>query len=210
MKKITSFFLFLIVLASIFSSCDRTGPGNDTDTGTSEGEIIEIDISKYTLIRPEFPSETLLAAVVQMKKDIDSKFGVSIGINDDWVKRGTEPDDAAYEILVGMTNRRQSSEVLSQIEGAAFKIAVVGNKIVIIGTNDAATVDGVKYFMENYITRSESVVIFLPESYTSGQYDMISLVSGRECKYTVIYREGLDNTRVQATMTATTTKCSLL
>ncbi|NLW73461.1 MAG: MBL fold metallo-hydrolase [Clostridiales bacterium] len=194
MRKITSFFLFLIVLASIFSSCDRTGPGNDTDTGTSEGEIIEIDISKYTLIRPEFPSETLLAAVVQMKKDIDSKFGVSIGINDDWVKRGTEPDDAAYEILVGMTNRRQSSEVLSQIEGAAFKIAVVGNKIVIIGTNDAATVDGVKYFMENYITRSESVVIFLPESYTSGQCDMISLVSGRECKYTVIYREGLDNT----------------
>ncbi len=192
MKRIPVFLLCLIMLVASLASCNQTGPQTDTETG--EEDIIEVDITKYTLIRPEFLSNTLLRAVVQMKKDIDSRLGISIKLKDDWVMRGTEPDDEEYEILIGATNRRQTGEVLSQIEGSAYRIAVVGHKIVIIGTNDAATVDGLKYFMDTYVGASQNGVISLPKSYTSAQYNMIELVSGGKCRYSVVYKEGLDNT----------------
>ena len=122
MKRFTAILLCLIMIAAQITSCNKAGSGAGTETETGIEDIFEIDITKYTLIRPEFLSQTLLGAVVQMKKDIDSKFGISIGIKDDWVKRGTEPDDMAYEILIGATNRRQTGEVLSQMEGPAAEL----------------------------------------------------------------------------------------
>ena len=80
------------------------------------------------------------------------------------------------------------------MEGPGYRIAVMGNKIVIIGTNDAATIDALKYFMDTYISASQNGIIALPKSYSGGQYEIMELVSGGKCRYSVVYREGLDNT----------------
>ncbi len=192
-RKILALFLCLMLISTLLVSC-KTPSGTPEDS-TGESTTVEIDLTKYSLIRAELLSKVLLDEVVDMKKDIDAATGGSIHLAEDWVRDLSEIDDEAYEILVGATNRPQSSEVLAKIEGSAFSVAIVGNKIVIIGTNDAATADGVRYFMDTYVKASQNGIITLDKglSYTSEQYSAVELVADGKSKYNIVYSDKLDN-----------------
>ncbi len=192
-KKILALFLCFIVISTLLVSCNKPAGGAEDSVG--ESATVEIDITKYSLIRAEILSERLLAEIINMKKDIDTVTGGSIFLSEDWVRDPSEIDDEAYEILIGATNRPQSSEVLEKIEGAAFSVAMVGNKIVIIGTNDAATADGVRYFIDTYVKTSQNGIITLAQGlfYTSEQYSTVELVADGKSRYSIVYSDKLDN-----------------
>ncbi len=190
-KKFLYLFLCLLMVVSVLAACK-------TPSVQDEGPVVEIDLSHYKIIYPQKLSTTLLAAATQMKKNINSQTGAAIMLEDDWLKAGTEPDDAAYEILIGVTNRHQSADVQAALSGACYAIEIVGNKIVIVGTNETITADGVNYFIEKYIKTSVNAgngKIKLPETlkYISEQYRVVSLIEDGKCKYEVIYNDDLDN-----------------
>lgn len=208
MKRTLAFILCLVMLIGALASCnsdngDTTGDTSAADAettvadGTFTGDPIDVVVSNYTVIRSSNSSATVTAAAVQLKKDIDSLTGGSVKISEDWVRDESQIDDAAYEILVGTTNRKQSSEVAQKLSGAQFAIEVVGNKIVIIGSNDYIVSDAVNYFVENYVKPTAGDGKFtLPGivTYLSDEYKLINLIENKKCLYSVVYNDKLDNT----------------
>lgn len=204
--RILALTLCLVTLIPALLSCDsRTSP-NDPAAVTTEvrgteqlsGNLLAIDFSTYTLVRPEVCSSTLLSAASQLKKSIDSITGADLAIKDDFVKKGTELPDDAREIVVGATNRPQSTDALAGLSGDSFVIAVMGSRIVINGTTDYIIAQGMNYFVENYVrpnvTGIASISLDSGLRFVSSPYSSVSLIQGGKCRYTVVYSSELDPT----------------
>lgn len=143
-----------------------TESDTDTDADTeSESEedteipVEDISLSDYTLIRPDKASERLLDAISDFYGSLIMLTGKSNLFTTDYVPKGESVDPEALEILIGHTNRPETQQVLSEISGDEYAVAVVGKKIVITGKTDSVTVAAVDYFIENYLGEdSEGVV----------------------------------------------------
>ena len=66
-------------------------------------------------------------------------------------------DMSEYEILVGSTNRPESSAVIDSLEAGDFAVRTVGKKLVIAGKDSAATVEAIGWFIDNFVTGRESL-----------------------------------------------------
>lgn len=209
MKRLLAALLCLLAILALLVGCnndsgkqpqDSTTPADGTTNadGTTSAALDGnfVDVGVYQLIRSENASSSLIASAVQLKKDMDALTGTAIEIHDDWVRSGT-PDDEAYEILVGRTNRPQSEQVLASIDGNGYAIRTVGHKIVIVGSNDDITIDAVNFFFENYIKPTAGNGGFrIPEvlEVVNTGYTVIDMISNGKCRFDVVYREGLDAT----------------
>ena len=192
MKRSLALMLCFVMLVGALVSCNEDAPDDSSLTEDS----IDVVVNNYTIIRPSNASPTLIAAAVQLKKGIDSLTGGKVGLSEDWVRDESEIDEAAYEILVGSTNRKQSAEEAQKLSGARYAIEMVGNKIVITGTNDYMISDAVDYFIENYVKPTAGNGKFtLPDAfaYISDEYKTINLIKDKKCIYNVVYNDKLDN-----------------
>ena len=59
--------------------------------------------------------------------------------------------DSAKEVLIGNTNRTESQQVLSKIQGVGYALSVMQNKVVVVATHDVFLSDAVSAFVEKYI-----------------------------------------------------------
>lgn len=193
------------MLATLLAGCRRPSVTDDPDTSSSGSVDTEqplspensqlIDIGKYTIIRSESDiTNELLSAIIQLRNDIERLTGGSIG----WAADTASPaDDAAYEILIGRTDRPQSAEVLATIDGNGYAIRQVGNKIVIVGSSDTITADAVEYFCQSYVqlsADSEGFRVPLVLDVVKTDYRFIELIQDGRCLYDVVYNDGLDAT----------------
>ena len=189
-KNITAIIvpLLLAVLAVIFSSC---GPEE-----IPEIPKIELDLAGYTVIRPESASKNLISGALEVRKSLYA-FNESALISEDWLQPGVSPDDAAYEILVGKTNRPQSEEAMSGVgaDGAHYVVAAIGNKIVINGTNEDAVLLGVRYFIDELLPQAKEGKLTLDEGFChiSDALTVVNLVSDNKLTYNIVYSQKLDN-----------------
>lgn len=141
MKKITALLLTLAMLISALSLFSCNGGGNTpegSDSGslslgseTTGAEDPKIDLSVYTIIRPERATETEKSIYSSFYTALNKKTGLKIKFTDDFVREGTEFTEAEYEILLGKTNRKESAEALSGLRGSEYIITVIGKKVVI-------------------------------------------------------------------------------
>ncbi len=65
---------------------------------------------------------------------------------------GSEKNEPKYEILVGSTNRKETEAVYADLTDYSYAIRVVGNKIVLLGDSDTATVMAVEKFITTYLS----------------------------------------------------------
>ena len=120
MKRILALALCLLMIVGALASCKPSDGDVVADTTTpaeTEPPVnnVDIDLGSYVFIRPESTSAALLASAVQLRKDLEAAAGTTIKMDVDWLKPGTEADDAAYEILVGNTNRKQTAAALEKL-----------------------------------------------------------------------------------------------
>lgn len=184
--KNTIIFLFIILMTLKISSC-KESEGETKTSGIPE-PVVGLNIEEYKIVRGVNANTDVIGYVANFKKAIDVVTGGNISINDDWLGAGKVSDDSAKEILVGVTNRSQSGQVLSHITGTGYNIEVIGNKIVIIGTNDIMLLQAINYFTENYINPSVEKVI-LPEhlSYKSDSAPILELLKDGKINCVIIY-----------------------
>ncbi|MBQ9080141.1 MAG: MBL fold metallo-hydrolase [Clostridia bacterium] len=216
MKKTVSFLLCLIMLMGAVASCgtNNTLPGSDTTANdttvkdtTTAGSIIttqpideqvpfdglEIDVSKCTIIRPKSASPTLMAGIIEMKAAIDTKTGGITNLMSD----RTTGEENAYEIVVGDTERAQSSEVKQKLTDNTYIIEKIDNKIVILGSTDAITIEAMKYFVAAYVEpMAADGKLRVPNELKviSEQYQFLDIVKNGRCRYNVIFSDELDTT----------------
>ena len=142
---------FLLALVMLLSAC-----GGETEPPAESGSAPDVtapvaqpvDISGYKIIYPLLASDTVKDAVRTMINEIKEATGVKLKMGNDVLADDTitnyESPDA--EILIGVTNRRESQEASKALDGAfAYNVSQLGNKVVAVGGSDEATLEAMKH-----------------------------------------------------------------
>ncbi len=175
MKKPIAIITIFFALLLLFSSCKFTFPSNnetkhknDSETGSPDDTTIIKNpdllylflggVTNYVIIRPENASAGVVSAASKFYSELLKISSVSgLTYTTDYYK--DKGDISAYEILIGDTNRTETQDCkkeLVEINGDTFVIEVVGQKIVIYGTNDINTALAIDYFYENYVLTNDN------------------------------------------------------
>ncbi len=183
--KLTALVLAVVMCLFSFFSCTDSGNGSDTTAAptitdptvtvtapntdnaaeSTEPSIPEEKLSinadnvgEYVLIRPTNASEALVNEAVLLRAHIGDVVG-AIEIASAWERPNMVPE-TAKEIVVGNTNRPATAGILEKLRVGEFAIVYEGERIYIVGSDDDATVEGIKYFKENYIVNANKAIEF--------------------------------------------------
>lgn len=158
MKKTYIPVLILLCMSMLLSSCLSGAKSKNTsaDSTNEQTDIVPTEtypISKVTVIRPYQTHHLVISASQRMNSTLSNLTGAKIQIKDDFISQNNQPDPSAYEILIGDTNREESSAAKDKLNDKefAYYIGREGNKIVIVGTTPEMTVQGVQYFLDTCV-----------------------------------------------------------
>ena len=153
-KSLIAFALVLSMLALCIVSCSKPQESPDDTTPTNY-----TDISTYSIVRVDSASGQLPNITSAFKKILLEYTKAALTVSTDYVPRNETLDESGNEILIGDTNRKASIEALEELKAEGFDngyiIKAIDNKIVIVGMNDNDTILGIKYFINNYVMKSE-------------------------------------------------------
>jgi len=188
MRKLAVFTAWLLIAVTLLlcgctpaddSGVDTTPAAVDTTTPVPDAETtpaeVENEENKYTLTtkegsdflitRSEFGDQMLTTASIDLKNAIEEKFSASPVLKTDWSKnipRNEYAEVAGKEILIGHTNRVESRDALAELAEESFVIKWIGEKLVIVGSDDYATKNAVTYFIENYVKTATGDELVIP------------------------------------------------
>lgn len=164
MKKIISILVLTALMLSLFIGCG--GDGGKTDNGgtasISAGDLSTSDVkfldenneSIYRIVRPEKDEMGATNCAASVFKQMKTELGVA-------VKNMSDSDDGtdAYEILIGNTNRPESTQALELLKAEKggryldYIICVIGKKIVINALFEEGLKEACDYFNTNYVKK---------------------------------------------------------
>lgn len=173
MKKI-GFLLAVLMLMQCFLlvACNQnTNTPDETSTTTTPDEtsstspetptepdnhpkIMAEDLSKYTLIAASRSSNAVMNQFWQLQSQIRKMCGKEP------VAETDSKDTTEFEILVGNTNREESSIFLSGLLWDDYGYTIIGNKLVIAGHTPEGTLSAMKHFLEHIKSGDHKTVFF--------------------------------------------------
>lgn len=185
MKKfITSLLSLIIILMCLtFASCQQEQSKAQTDITEDPSavetveELPEIVIAEdgevvYNIIRYIDANKEEVGIVVDFKNDLNSKYKLSFGISSDWTMPSLAPPADASEIIVGLTCREETAEVIKRhkLGYGDYAIEVCdNNKIIMVAPDYHDLSKCFEYFIDNLQTiegNNQRVKIV----YTGGNY----------------------------------------
>lgn len=92
-------------------------------------------------------------------------------------------DHSVKEVLIGLTDRKESAELLSVLPNDSFAIEVTENKIVIVASRDRILEDALSYFEEHYLVEdAEGNIVMQKGRYISPaiEYKVSPMISSKE------------------------------
>ena len=156
MKRI---ILLILTLAMLFLCACGGGNTTDTDTTAPDGTGEQSD-STGDSAEPEWTltEEQLSEYKIVYAKSTDSRIEAVAKLVGAKTGKTPVPDtesETDKEILIGNTNRKESSEAAKALSGAtektAYAIQAVGDKITICGNSYDSVIYGVKYFIGTFL-----------------------------------------------------------
>lgn len=185
MKKFLSLFAITALMLLALFGCSK-------EEAREPLTIAENGVCNYTIVRASKASEALISSTLTIKQAIKDNYSADVDLKDDWLneKKGETP--AECEILVGVSNREETATATEGLLSSDYVVKAVGKKIVIVGGSDAATIEGVKYFVENVCTSSDTqTLLFEPTDETEyrHEYNFSSLKIGGVdiLEYKIVY-----------------------
>lgn len=149
MKKTVRILALLALATLLLGSIVACGP---KEPPVEMLDFIANGATSYTVIRSDLANADIKSAAVNVCKAIKEKTGLKdMPISDDYVKRGQPIPTDTLEILVGMTNRAESTQAHEQLSENEYIITIINKRLVIIGYDDGATVEAVNYFISNIL-----------------------------------------------------------
>lgn len=199
MKKILSFFALLLLTVSL-ASCGGEVPAEEMVCQTLPEEAAAIpvisteDIVKYSLVRSEDASDDLISAASDLYREL-REISTDIRFKDDYYREDL-PDYAMgeYEILVGATNRPESTAFIETLRTEDYGYTMQDGKIIIAGATDEYTAKAVSLFLRTIVNGDMSDGIFYSEEDDTieiGSYPLDSLtIAGTPVQdFTIVYSE---------------------
>ncbi len=169
MKKLILFFLVLsMILGTVsFVGCEledvlettealaETAP--ETEPIPTSALIFDKDAMYFTVVRSTYAGTVVIESVKSIVAAFREKSSGewNTAIKDDFVKGQTR--DSVYElegkeVLVGLTNRKESHDAYATLNKDEYVIKFVGEKLVIVGYDEYATAAAVTAFVETYLS----------------------------------------------------------
>ena len=163
--------LLLAVLAIAVQGCTtNSNPGEDTTSSVEttpvlqDLQIVADGASGYSIIIREEASDAVVEASRGILNTIQTVTDVKLGWTDDYVDSGKSAP--AKEILIGLTNREESLDVLQNVKYGEFIIRPVGEKLVIAAWDEKSLAKACSQFT-NYIKRNAQAGSFaIPADYS--------------------------------------------
>ena len=169
--RFLSLLLALMLTLGCVVACNEASDADTPDTMIPEEQEndapvytlgnIRNEIADYTVVRPD-GKDDLTDCAVLIRTAAEEKTGYAPGITTDYIVNEDDFDPAAPEILVGKTNREESTQAYALLaEKAPYLITQIGNKICIVGKDSNAIVAGVNEFLAiyfNYTVEGEEKV----------------------------------------------------
>lgn len=137
---------------------------------------------------------------------MESRYGVSLGYRDDFIREGTDYVEGQYEMLVGETNRKESIEVCDELKKYDdYEVRMCGDKLVIAGKNDKQLAAAVRTLKEAIAALPENSDYFFDENMQfsfRGTYEIEEMMIGDTeiSEYTIVYKNGEVCEKLAATL----------
>lgn len=180
--------VILLLLSALLASCQKKPDNPDPhESDTDAPQKISIDLSEYSIVRPQDASQATIQAAVSLRTEL-SKLIPKIQLSDDWYAEGSY-DTESKEILIGATNREESVQALDTLPEGCFSVTVMGNKIVISAHHELLLSEAVRYFLTTVISGKTTVETEENFSYVSPTYEMVEIVKDGKCNYTLVRGE---------------------
>ena len=132
---------------TVTESAEGDETTNVPDIPEEQYSINKDNIGDYTIIRATNASDALVSQIVSFKAYVSDIVG-EIGIASAWERPSMIPE-SAFEIVIGDTNRPATESIKSELKTGEYAIVYENGRIYIIGSDDEATFEGLKYFKEN-------------------------------------------------------------
>ena len=170
--------ILLLASAALFCSCSGGSAEGDTPVQSVEteetAETIQItveDLASYTIIRPERASKELVSATVPFAAKM-REISPKIGFTDDFIKEGSDEYRIRdLEILIGATNRPESTQFIDGLYANDCGWIMQGNKLIIAGKTEELTVLALESFIDTVLSGDMSDGVF----FSSTDQNRISL-----------------------------------
>ena len=123
----------------------------------NELKIIDNGAVNFELVRPDECHKTLTSNVVELKRIIDEKTKTQIKISTDFINKfdtGFQVKTTS-EILVGLTNRSESTQTYESLPENSYTVRKVGSKLVILGKDMNLTALALYKFKEIILDNAE-------------------------------------------------------
>ena len=176
--------------AKITAESESTAESSDDTEETTEridwetlaGEIKTAELSSYTVVRPNAASNTAKSDATDFARTLSEKWGFGVKLRTDTIMEGVPQYSLSdYEILIGNTNRDESTWFISALNKYDYGYAVINSKIVIAGRTDSTLRMAMDLFIKNVVevkSMNEEIYIVNDES----QINRINITNDRDDK----------------------------
>ncbi len=196
MKKI---ILVLLAVSLVFSVCacnSESNPGEADSSSTDTQTVVSKDLSMfggdddYRIVYSSTATTALKEMIIDMSENIRAVTGSTPKRVADNAKNDTE---TAREILIASTNRSQSDEVKSKISGIGYRVEFVGEKLVIMASNDMVLRKAVDAFMSAWSVSEGKITLPSTTVLTADlSEEMMTLCENGTFRYNIIIPTKLD------------------
>ncbi len=139
MKKVLSLIIVLVLVLSLFAGCG----------GAKDVSIVENKKTLYSVIYGSENAPGMEPLASQFAVEFSERAGVTVYAFDDVTMQ-----DTPKEIIIGNTNRAETAALKAEMDArpaAGYGIKVVGEKLVVLGTDISQTYLALEYLMDNLL-----------------------------------------------------------
>lgn len=123
-------------------------PDNPDNPSSDQLSIVENGVAEYRIVISDFAKDSVKKQASALRKAIEAVTGVKPALVTDWDDQNDNAD--IKEILIGKTNRTESSTLINSLKSKEYGIVVSGNKLVIAAGSDDLLAKAVSYFLATY------------------------------------------------------------
>ncbi len=183
---------------------DPTEPMSTDVTDTDEKSGITVDqLTNYVIVRPDETDITLVEASMTLRKTIKELYDLELDLKSDLHSDRVESlKIREFEILIGACDRDETRLFMADLRMNDYGYAMVGQKLVICGGSDEATLKALNLFAENILNAQSSEMFFDSSARVleRGAYavDTFTLQGTDISEYTIVYKNRNENSRALA------------
>ena len=154
--RILSLLLALLTVASLLCACnDEEGAeGGSKNAPATNLSVIVNGETDFVVVYDNDASDELVAAILALTESIQKNIGAEMTLQPCFMDREDETDVRhPNEILIGMTNRQESIDMLGSMRSKDFTITAKNGKLIVGGGGDEGTLFAITRFINDFVVK---------------------------------------------------------